>query len=139
MKTAYISLLAVTATLSLAAHAAPTTFDEARADAAQRNYAAAHAASLSPLPAAPAIHVTDGETARLANAQANTRRAHDAHIEATLQAGNGIKEKPVKVTDTDSARAAATQSNQEDVLLADYEDYKDMVAQGAIQPIVASK
>ena len=140
MKTAYLSLLAaVAATVSLAANAAPTTTDEARAEAAKRNQEAAHAAALRPLPADQvAIHVTDGESARLAAGQANARRAHDAHLEATLAAGAGIKSAPIKVTDTDTARAAAAQKGRDEVLVADYEDYKRMLAQDVQEPVVAA-
>ena len=141
MKTAYLSLLAaVSATVSLAAVAAPTTTDEARAQAAQRNYQAAHAASLNPLPSdQQTIHVTDSDSARLAAEQANARGAHDAHIEAALRAGAGIKAPAIKVTDSDSARAAAAQNGREQVLLADYADYSKKLAQDALKSAAANR
>ena len=131
MKTAYLLLLAaVAATTSLAAGASPSNTDEARAEAAQRNATAAHAASLRPfVPLNPeVISVTDTDSARRAAEQVNACQAHDEYLADVLRAGAGIKPAPIQVTDSDSARAAAGQKVREQALLADYADYVTMQA-----------
>jgi len=142
MKTARLLLLAaVAATASLAASATPFNTDEARAEAAERNTAAAHAAALRPvLPLdAEVVRVTDTDSARRAAEQANARQAHDSYLSEVLRVGTGSKAAPIRVTDTDSARAAAAQNGREQALLADYSDYVKMQAQAAHEPSGVSK
>jgi len=129
MKIRYLLLLAaVAATTSLAAGAAPSPTDEARAEAGQRIVAPEHATSLRPLVQVEAevVRVTDTDSARQAAGQASARQVHDAHLSEVLRAGSGIRSAPVKVTDTDSARAAAGQNNREQQLRAEYADYVKM-------------
>ena len=129
MKTAHLLLLAgVAATTSLAAGAAPSNTDEARAETAERNASAEHGATLRPLHDSEVVSVTDTDSARRAAAQANARRNHDSYLAEVLRAGTGVKSAPIKVTDTDSARAAAAQKGREQELLARYSDYVKMQA-----------
>lgn len=125
MKLAYVVLLAASAaTMSVAASANTYGTDEVRAEASKRNVEAERAAALLPIQAqAPKVHITDTDSARLANAQVNTQQAHDAHFAEVLRAGNGIKPAPIKVTDTDSARLAAGQTIREQALIAEYGEY----------------
>lgn len=126
MKTRSALLLAaVAATTSLAAGAAPSSTDEARAEAGQRIAAAEHAASLRPfVPVdAEAVRVTDTDSAPQAAAEANVRRAHDAHLSEVLRAGSGRRPAPITVGDTDSARAAAQRNRRELQFLAHDADY----------------
>src|SRR5262249_23373340 len=124
MKLAYVVLRAASAaTFNVAANANTYGTDEARAEAHARNVEAERAAALQPITAqAPAIHVTDTDSARAAGQQANARRAHDAHLAEVLRAGHGIKPPPIKVTDTDSARLPAGQADREQTLVAQYDD-----------------
>jgi hypothetical protein len=137
MKTAHLLLVAAVATTtSVAAGAFPSNTDEARAEAAERNTAAAHSASLRrfvPLDAE-VVRVTDTDSARRAAEQVNARQAHDSYLSEVLRVGTGIKPVPIRVTDTDSARAAAAQKGREEALLADYSDYVKMQAQAAHEP-----
>ena len=130
-------LAAAAATMSLAAIAAPSTTDEARAARAQRTAETAHCASLPAPPERLTIRVTDGDSARLATGQANARRTHDAYCKAVAQVGAGVRSTPIKVSDTDSARAAAGQKRREDALAADYADYKKRLVQDALEPALS--
>jgi hypothetical protein len=130
MKRIHVLLAAIAATASIAASAAPSTTDEARAEAGQRIAAAEHAASLQPFETATgAVSVLDTDTAEWAAQQANTRSAHNAYLADVLRAGKGIARAAIQVTDTDSARAAAGQASREQMLLADYRDYVKQQAQ----------
>jgi hypothetical protein len=135
MKTSYLSLVAaVAATVSMAASAVPSSTDEARAQAAQHNYAAEHEAALRPSLPLDSVRVTDTDSAREAAGQTNARQAHDAYLAELQRAGAGIKPAPIQVTDSDSARAAAGQKFHEQVLLGDYADLVKMHARAAVQP-----
>ena len=123
MKTVHLLLVAaVAATASLAASGAPSSTDEARAEAAQRTTAAAHAALLQPYEAmdSDAEQVSDTDSARRAAGQLNARHNRDRHLTEVLRAAAGIHSAPIAVTDTDSARAAAGQKGHEQALRTDH-------------------
>ena len=137
MKAANVVLLTALAAIATATAAAPFSTDEARAEASQRNTAAARASALMPYEATgtKTIAVTDTESARNAATQANSRRAHEAHRAEVVSAGSGAAPTPVKVTDTDSARAAAAQQIRQQALKDEYAQYLQMQARGSANSI----
>lgn len=130
MKVANVLLPAAFAAIATVAAAAPSTTDEARAEAAQRITAAERAAALLPYEpvGSKVVRVTDTESARSAAAQANERHVRDSHRAEVLRAGAGVQPAPIKVTDTDSARAAAAQQARQQALSAEYAEYQQTQA-----------
>ena len=130
IKTYTLVVATLTATSAFAGGAFPSNTDEARAEAAERTRTANHIASLRPfVPLDSAVvSVTDTGSARRAAGQAIARQTHDTYLSDAVRAGAGIKPVPIRVTDTDSARAAAALENRDRALLALYGDYLKMLA-----------